>query len=240
MSPTIADRICARLVQYLGTYVTALNYLPFGINIVARYRAYSVRASYSNKQKMDSSHISEKLPKRNVEFCQFIGDLVGAQVQSILEIGAGRSVNANLLAPLLASKQNQRPQFFLLDRYVNPANYLDDGISAKCVVADIANFDFAPSTRFDLGFTRATLSLLPPRIAKRALMLMARSCNAIVINECATDASIRRTVIRSDRHMIHPYQFWLAEAGWNSAFHDWAINDPTYNGIISASCAAMS
>ncbi len=222
-------------MQHLGANVTLLNYIPFGIKIVSKYRVYSVGASYSNKQKMDSSHASHKFPKRNVDFCKFVADFSGKQIQSLLEIGAGRSINANLLNSLLAGPGDRKLKFYLFDRYVNAADYLDDKISAECAMVDVADIDFGPSEKFDLGLTRATLSLLPPSIAKHALLQMAQSCKTIVINECAIETPRKRTMVRSDQHMVHPYQTWLADAGRKPVFHDWAQKEATYNGIITTS-----
>lgn len=239
MSVSLHERLCARIVRDLGANVGVLNYMPFGIHVISTFRSYAIRSSYTNRAKMDLAHTQDKEPAYNLEFCEFVVSRVadgkpGPSVK-ILEIGAGRSVNANLLHKLhTGGSFAAAPEFVLLDKYVDAARYLDPGVKAQSVLEDARDAHLTRFGAFDFGITRATLSVMPPKDAKSALLEMEKVCKTIILNEAATTDRISRTRIRADKHMIHPYQQWLAARGRAPQFHDWSDRHETFNGMIVA------
>lgn len=229
---SLTDRICSRIVRELGPRVTILNFIPFGHEIVSRYQTLAVGLSYSNTTKMDQSHAEQRYPPRNVAFSDFVAK-VFPSATAILEIGAGRAVNANLLHTRLSNS----PTFTLLDRYVDASRYLDSGVRAECIVKNATEFN--SNLVYDLGITRATLSIMPASDAKKALLKMANCCRALILNESATAERINRTRVRGDKTLLHPYRAWLETAGFSVRFHDFSGNDEKFNAIIIAQASAI-
>ena len=242
MTATLSERICARIVHHLGDKIEVLNHVPFGLRIMCQYRTYAVRSSYSNETKLEAAHLNEKYPDRNLIFCKFVFNhhlekalATNRQPVRVLEVGAGRSINANIIHKLCEDGHVERsPEFILVDRYVNPSKYLDAGVKVVAVMIDATDLDLSNLPPIHVGITRATLSLMPPRDAKRAITTMAKSCETLVLNEAAMEGPIRYPVIRADRHIVHPYQEWLRDLGRSSKLIDWSAHDRTYDGIVVA------